>query len=1005
MMILVYLLLVIQSDLFPQQWKPDVSTLEGQVQVVGSIVKRHPDFIKQNVRFKNNPLNVLRPVDQIVKELGNNASDLSFGEIRVVASNYTSDGELIYDQEKTQVLKEELQESLKNLKRVIGPFVFNTIQVDITNMVKHDTRTIKNYLKLLPFLYNGEGIPIFQDLSGANIESIFEEINQSSCEEIHEYYGDLIKHQLEIIEALNDKKIEPSINNFKNNYLSHRNKVLSEAITPVGKNGLSLKKRTISLEEIPTLVALFRAEFAWDCATTEVPYYPLIKDTKTYAIRKSSNLSESPVGYLFMSLVEFKGNKIPYIITIGGETLTNVDEKEAVYLIGKIWETDQVLFANFGPTIFMIREGVFEKTQNVTVAMPSGWELIDNIKPKSKYDSDILKKAKLVSLYRTPKAQIDVIRTPYRKQKKINDFSIKDRAALAVYCLEDYKNDKMVIEKIFQISPEQLAIARAIIEASPEKPINTELLKKAKEVLGFEFKDILHLDLLVKTHSISLLYKEDPEITSIQEWGKIFKNINIKIDRELDKTEDIGKTKSLLKAKMTTPIKYWEEHISFELLNNEDINQKIMILTLLKEKEASEKILKAVNDLIDLTDPKIKKAIIELLSSDNFSSLNILEKLTGYLQSNNEERILYSLEILKKQKIWFHIVWQSMAELIKKEETSAKIISTIAEAIRTREYIDEVFFNELPENIYHPEIASLLSSRKREQAKRAQKPEKEKKKPREQDLQNARALKISKIMDKRFPIVEVSIEYNFSANNYEIEAKIYKNGTVIIVSSLDDKIELDLKNIPEELSNSLFLEYKKGKNLVDILNIKNVIQDNRFLQKIDYESDKTTLIGNYFILVTMTDEEQQQIEDILINTIPVEERALLLEEENFRLLLQNIYETKEARSKVLSYTGLKHGSNTQIVQKAWEIMEEELNVNKGRLSQKTLTLLSYPDVIKLMNTISNFSSNKAFYGNTMLEVAHLIEKIAKDVSAVSYYTGILERRLSDIRKMRELIKK
>ena len=1004
-MILVYLLLIIQSDLFSQQWKPDVSTLEGQVQVVGSIVKRHPDFIKQNVRFKNNPLNVLRPVDQIVKDLGDKASNLSFGNIRTVSSNYTSEGELTYDQEKIQTLKKELQESLRNLKRVTGPFVFTSIKADIINIAKYDTRAIKNYLKLLPFFYNGEGLPLFQDLSGANLDPILEEIDQSSSEEIHEYYGDLIKHQLEILEDLNDKKIEASLNSFKNNYLSHRNKVLSEATTPVGKDGTSLKRRTISLEELPTLVALFRAEFAWDCATTEVPYYPLIKETRTYAIRKSSSLTDSPVGYLFMSLVDFEGKKIPYIITIGGETLTNVDEKEAVYLIGKIWNTEQVLFANFGPTIFMIREGVFEKTKNVTVSMPSGWDLIDKIKPKSKYDSEILKKAKLVSLYRTPKAHIEVISTPYRKQKKISDFSIKDRAALAVYCLEDYKNDRTGIENIFQISPEQLAIARAIIEASPEKPINTDLLKRAKEVLGFEFKDILHLDLLVKTHSLSLLYKETPEITSIQEWGKVFKNINIKIDIELDKTEDTGKRRSLIKAKITTPIRYWEEYIVSELLNNEDINQKVLILNLLKEKEASEKILKAINDLIDLTDPKIKKAIIELLSSNNLSSLNILEKLTKYLQSNNEERILYSLEILQTQKVWFHIAWQSMAELIKKEGTSPKILTTIVETIKTREYIDEVFFNELPEKTYDPEIVSLISSRKREQAKRAQKPEKEKKKPTEQNLYDTRTLKISKIMDKRFPIVETSMEYNFSGNNYDVEAKIYKNGTVMIVSSPDDKIDFDLKVIPEEVINSLFLEHRKGKQLVDILNIKNAIQNNSFLQKIDYESDRTTLIGNYFILVTMTDEEQQQIQDILINTIPVEERALLLEDENFKLVLQNIYETKEARSKLLNYTALKYGSNTHIVQKAWEIMEEELNVNRGRLSQKTLALLSYPDVIELMDTVANFSSNKALYGNMMLEVTHLIEKIANDVSAASYYTGILERRLSDIRKVRELIKK
>ncbi|MEI6093584.1 MAG: hypothetical protein WCQ47_07910, partial [bacterium] len=248
-------------------------------------------------------------------------------------------------------------------------------------------------------------------------------------------------------------------------------------------------------------------------------------------------------------------------------------------------------------------------------------------------------------------------------------------------------------------------------------------------------------------------------------------------------------------------------------------------------------------------------------------------------------------------------------------------------------------------------------------------------------------------------------ESKYYGSNYEVMVKKYKNGLVLIVRTSKDKVDFDLRDIPQEVVNNLIIEHNKGKELVDVLNIKNITQNGRFLQKINYESLTTTLMGNYFILTPLDDEEQMQVEEILVNTIPGNKKEDLFNNSDFNYAVKNISELKDARSKIMNYTALKSGSNTQIIEKTWAIVEEELNNNEGRLSQKTLSLISSPDVIKLMNTVSNFSSNKLLYDNKMLEIMNLMEKISKDINTASFYTSMLEKRLSDFRRAKELIKR
>jgi hypothetical protein len=114
MKLLVCLLLLFSSTLHAQ-WKPHINSLNGQVRIIASILRQHPDFFKQNVKYKANPLLTFKPIPYILSGLGKNAQDLTFGQVLRMSTEYTDEGELAYDEKKVELLKNDILFSLSNV--------------------------------------------------------------------------------------------------------------------------------------------------------------------------------------------------------------------------------------------------------------------------------------------------------------------------------------------------------------------------------------------------------------------------------------------------------------------------------------------------------------------------------------------------------------------------------------------------------------------------------------------------------------------------------------------------------------------------------------------------------------------------------------------------------------------------------------------------------------------------------------------------------------------------
>ncbi|MEI6079705.1 MAG: hypothetical protein WCQ53_03600 [bacterium] len=1085
MIILVYLLLLCQTTVFSQQWKPDISTLNGQIRVVGAILKKHPDFIKQNIRFKNNPLHILKPTDELVKQLGDNASDLTFGTIARISSIYSDDGELLYDQEKVSLLKAELQAAAKRLVGRVQSLELKGLQTDALELLNIDHKYVRDYLMLMPFIYSSSGKPEIILISNNTIGVLLEKISATTADELHRYYTNLIKYHLEILSDLDNPKLEAELNSLKNKELSDRNKVLKNAITPVSKGGTVLKRRMISLEEVPALVGLFRGNFGWDCATTEVPYYALVKGAKTYLLRKSLDYSEASVGYAFVVPTKINGKTIPYIITIAGETLTNIDVKEVTYLVGKIWNSKNVVLGDGGATSFAVREKVFKNTQNLTqIELPAGWETVDAFSPNFKYNKKILSTGKLVELYRTPKGEVEYVKTTYKKPRNIEDFSIKDRATIGVYCLDDYKSDKSIIMMALGITSDQLDIATGIISASPEDPITAPQFREAQEI-GYEFKDLLHLDLLTKVYSLLNLYRESPQITDPREWGRVFSNINMKLNSEIEKANDIAKIKVLIKAKLSTPQKYWINDIITGVTETYEPETVVEILKALSIKfsKCPLRLWDVMPYLMENNNKKIKNAAILYLSKLNELDTIVLSPIIEWLESGNDEEIEQALEIIKGKSALVTGIWEALADLILNGSPSIKdklpaVVNSIKERHRdfwerqpelletyegacilaNTEIWPDYFWAVVPELMKSPndkvrlhillalsgknsvpkgvedlipsmtndvdsdvknaadflvqskgrttiDDPALTTSDKKDDVPLTDATTGNNAKTHDPSTkQTTRGKNINDFIDDKLGKEPTpNSTYFLGTDGAEINISIFKDRPLIWIKPANGTIDLNKVILPDVVKNSIVNEVKKGKQLTELMNNDNVVDNGRFFKTYDPLATENVFSGEWICLTTLSGNEQYELEQILFDTLPIDKRERLFDDSDIAKAYSDFSFMKETRSRLQGYVGLTDVSDSYILIKALEKAEYGLEKRSGKDYVMAVSMLfKDSDVMKFMKRVSNYSYNKNLYEDKLFTVVDIIDKASKQIKMTSGEgSPLVDDLIKDLKEFRE----
>ena len=106
---------------------------------------------------------------------------------------------------------------------------------------------------------------------------------------------------------------------------------------------------------------------------------------KSFWIRKSHDVNEKPVGYIFSVMVEHEGKKVPYIVTVNGASLTFVDVDNAINMIAKYHNANEVIvpqfvhgvnwhFVNFDSCRYAMSHN---RGRKVSVDMPTGWDVVE----------------------------------------------------------------------------------------------------------------------------------------------------------------------------------------------------------------------------------------------------------------------------------------------------------------------------------------------------------------------------------------------------------------------------------------------------------------------------------------------------------------------------------------------------------------------------------------------------------------------------------------------------
>ena len=187
--------------------------------------------------------------------------------------------------------------------------------------------------------------------------------------------------------------------------------------------GDSLKE--LYLEEVPPLVALFRAEWTGDCSRTSVPTYVLSPAVKVYYIRKFDDFETRPVGYVLVLNVKLNGKTLPYVLTTNGN-LSAAEVRGLTLSLAKLYSADEIIVPNFKINHWMantdnMRFGMTSfSTTPAVVEIPESFRKISELRRqyslqnseviihKDYYAPDSISQAKLVKLseQKNPQAQV-----------------------------------------------------------------------------------------------------------------------------------------------------------------------------------------------------------------------------------------------------------------------------------------------------------------------------------------------------------------------------------------------------------------------------------------------------------------------------------------------------------------------------------------------------------------------------------------------------------------------
>lgn len=523
--------------------------LPGRLDFLLGVLRQHPNLVTSNLSFRRSLLDTLSHVTKVQKLLGNEAASMEAKQTSLLRAVYLPSGDSKYDE---ALLADFLGQRAKELEG-LGLLPGADLGAQLTHLKESSKkegggidekgfkRKATRLFRLLPFLFDSNGKARFTDLSDATErERISKAIREHSPQTLSNAYGDLLKeHLAKQIESASEAKGMGQLKHWfettKNDFVG---KEVKRVLTPVGEGGTTVTTRTLTAERLPNSVALFRGCYGGDCSILSVPYYPLVKDTRSYFLRKGDDPDTEPSGYVFSTLVEVGGKKVPYILTVNGATLTKSDVEMAVRMVAKDWGSDEVVLADMDKNPRLVnttdtREGMKWGGKKIAVKFSKGWNLAENYMNenpakdlngntyKNYYHSSTISDGYLVNVAGADKRLAEPIGqstgdvSRYGFGKKAGDEPLLERAVLASQASSDpgiSAREQGSIRSHLNVSKPQADAAQPLVEMSEKRALTPAEFHTAERELGFDIKGVLARDVATRALTLRALYEAEPEL-------------------------------------------------------------------------------------------------------------------------------------------------------------------------------------------------------------------------------------------------------------------------------------------------------------------------------------------------------------------------------------------------------------------------------------------------------------------------------------------------------------
>lgn len=225
--------------------------------------------------------------------------------------------------------------------------------------------------------------------------------------------------------------------------------------------------------------------------------------------------------------------------------------------------------------------------------------------------------------------------------------------------------------------------------------------------------------------------------------------------------------------------------------------------------------------------------------------------------------------------------------------------------------------------------------------------------------------------------------YEFNTSNASGVALLSAKGvTVILKAWSGDNINLNARDLPAEIFGAMMKEYRKGKRATEVLNLGDNLNNNE-----DVFSEinlKNMLDGGVAVITMLNDDEKADIERILFNTIPIVEKERVMPEGDLYKLYKNFLYKEDVRGILLMYIGENNGSDTYIVNRTLEKLGEDIdNSSDGRLSGRSLVVLTNQNTIEFMKNVLSSPNNKFMFQDKPIEIINLFQEVMK-ITGTSY---------------------